>query len=212
MPHATGVFPIRITVYNDNCYNSVVADDHKETVFVCKAGVVEDATLYRHRMKVEHGFTIFDIEQDGNCVFSAFSHQIYGDPAFHFLIRDKCCTFMEKSREQFEPYIFTDSNLYSDFSEYLTYMRAPGIWGSQLEIEALSRMYQRKIEIYDQQTTPRITCDEIVTYNNDLPPIRISFRNRVHYDSVVTDDHGQTVVNSDDAGIIEDAALVLLTN
>ena len=212
VPHATGVCPIRITVYNDNCYNSVVADDHKETVFVCKAGVVEDATLYRHRMKVEHGFTIFDIEQDGNCVFSAFSHQIYGDPAFHFLIRDKCCTFMEKSREQFEPYIFTDSNLYSDFSEYLTYMRAPGIWGSQLEIEALSRMYQRKIEIYDQQTTPRITCDEIVTYNNDLPPIRISFRNRVHYDSVVTDDHGQTVVNSDDAGIIEDAALALLTN
>ena len=62
-----------VTVYNDNCYNSVVADDHKETVFVCKAGVVEDATLYRHRMKVEHGFTIFDIEQDGNCVFSAFS-------------------------------------------------------------------------------------------------------------------------------------------
>ena len=119
---------------------------------------------------------------------------------------------MEKSREQFKPYIFTDSNLYSDFSEYLTYMRAPGIWGSQLEIEALSRMYQRKIEIYDQQTTPRITCDEIVTYNNDLPPIRISFRNRVHYDSVVTDDHGQTVVNSDDAGIIEDAALALLTN
>ena len=51
-----------------------------------------------------------------------------------------------------------------------------------------------------------------MTYINDLPPIRISFRNRVHYDSVVTDGHGQTVVNSDDAGIIEDAALVLLTN
>ena len=51
-----------------------------------------------------------------------------------------------------------------------------------------------------------------MTYINDLPPIRISFRNRVHYDSVVTDGRGQTVVNSDDTGIIEDAALVLLTN
>ena len=51
-----------------------------------------------------------------------------------------------------------------------------------------------------------------MTYINDLPPIRISFRNRVHYDSVGTDGHGQTVVNSDDAGIIEDAALALLTN
>ena len=88
-------------------------------------------------------------------------------------------------------------------------MRAPGIWGSQLEIEALSRMYQSKVEIYDQQTTPRITCDENVTYNNDLYPICISFRNRVHYDSIVTDDHSQTVLNSDDAGILEDAALAL---
>ena len=69
VPHAMGLSPLRITVENDNCYNSVVADDHKETVFVCKAGLVEDATLYRHRMKVEHGFTICDIEQDGNCVF-----------------------------------------------------------------------------------------------------------------------------------------------
>ena len=118
---------------------------------------------------------------------------------------------MEKSREQFEPYIFTDSNLYSDFSEYLTYMRAPGIWGSQLEIEALSRMYQRKVEIYDQQTTPRITCDENVTYHNGLPPIRISFRNRVHYDSVVTDDHGDTILKSADFGKIEKAALVPFT-
>ena len=73
-------------------------------------------------------------------------------------------------------------------------------------------MYQRKVEIYDQQTTPRITCDENVTYHNGLPPIRISFRNRVHYDSVVTNDHGLTVVDSDDAGIIEDAALALLTD
>ena len=91
-------------------------------------------------------------------------------------------------------------------------MRTPGIWGSQLEIEALSRMYHRKVEIYDQQTTPKLTCDENVSYRNDLPPIRISFRNRVHYDSVVTADHARTVVNSDDAGIIEDAALALLTN
>ena len=212
VPHATGLSPLRITVDNDNCYNSVLADDHKKTVFVCKAGLVEDDTLYRHRMKVEHGFTICRIQQDGNCVFSAFSHQIYGDPSFHLLIRDKCCTFMEKSKEKFQPFISKDSNLYSDFSEYLTYMRTPGIWGSQLEIEALSRMYHRKVEIYDQQTTPRLTCDEDVSYRNDLPPIRLSFQNRVHYDSVVTADHVWTVVNSDDAGIIEDAALALLTN
>ena len=44
----TALSPLRITLDKDNYYNSVVTDDHENTVFVCHAGVFEDATLFRH--------------------------------------------------------------------------------------------------------------------------------------------------------------------
>ena len=204
----TGISPLRLALDNDKYYSSVVADDHKKTVFVCKPGDIEDVKLYHFAMKVELGFTISPIAEDGNCLFSSFGHQIYGNPGLHGPIRDICCAFMELHPEKFESFINVDTDLYTDYSQYLTYMRKPGIWGSQVEIEALSQIYQRKVEIYDQTTIPRITCDAHVTYNNEFHPIRISFRNRVHYDSVVTNDHGDTILKSADFGKIEKAALV----
>ena len=203
--HDAGLFPLRLTVDNDNFYKSVVTDHHEKTKFVCGAGVFEDNALYTHAMKVEHGFTIHFIPEDGNCLFSAFGHQIYGDKDLHARIRDKCCAFIEIHAEEFKPFINFD--FYADFSHYLTYMRTLGKWGTNLEVEALSRIYKRKVEVYEGQTTPRLLCDDLVTYNNDLPPVRISYRNGVHYDSVITEDHGDKILNKADFGKIEGAAL-----
>ena len=91
-------------------------------------------------------------------------------------------------------------------------MRTIGKWGTNLEVEALSRIYQRKVEVYEGNITPRLLCDDIVNYNNELPPVRISYKNGQHYDSVVTDNHRDTILNSSDFGIIEEAALIPLTN
>ena len=82
--------------------------------------------------------------------------------------------------------------------------------GDNKEITALSEIYQRRVEIYDQQTTPRQTFSNSVNFGNDLVPIRISFKNGNHYDSVVSDNHGETLFNKDDAGKHEDAVLLSL--
>ena len=42
----TGLFPLRLTVDNDNFYKSVVTDDLEKTKFVCGVGVFEDAALF----------------------------------------------------------------------------------------------------------------------------------------------------------------------
>ena len=208
--HDAGLFPLRLTVDNDNFYKSVVTVHHEKTKFVCGAGVFEDNALYIHAMKVEHGFTIHLIPEDGNCLFSAFGHQIYGDKDLHARIRDKCCAFIEIHAEEFKPFINFD--FYVDFSHYLTNMRTLGQWGTNLEVEALSRIYQRKVEVYEGETTPRLLIDGDVNYNNDLPPVRISYRNGVHYDSVITEDHGDNILNKADFGKIEGAALNPQTN
>ena len=91
-------------------------------------------------------------------------------------------------------------------------MRTLRTWGDNPEITALSELYQRPVEIYAQHTTPRITFSDSVNYDNDLPPIRVSFKNGNHYDSIVSEDHGNTVLNIDEAGEFEDAVLASLGN
>ena len=89
----TGLFPLRLTVDNDNYYKSVVTDDHEKTMLVCGLGVFEDAALFRHAMKLEHNFKTHDIPNDGNCLFGAISLQVYGDVRFYGLFRYSpiCC-------------------------------------------------------------------------------------------------------------------------
>ena len=95
---------------------------------------------------------------------------------------------------------------------YLDTMRTLRTWGDNLAITALSELYQRRVEIYAQQTTPRITFSDSVVYNNELPPIRVSFKNGNHYNSVVAENHNDTTLNSQQAGELEDAVLASLNS
>ena len=208
--HGNGLPPIRITVDNGNHYCSVVSEDHKKTVFITR-GVFEEPVMFQHSMKVQHGFKICKVNDDGNCIFSAFAHQVYGDASFHALVREKCCDYMALYRERFTAFIDTEEN-YLNFSHYLDNMRTLRTWGGNLEITALSELYQRPVEVYAQQTTPRTTFSDSVNYDNDLPPIRVSFKNGNHYDSIVSEGHGNSVLNIDEAGVFEDAVLASLGN
>ena len=90
-------------------------------------------------------------------------------------------------------------------------MRTLGTWGDNLEIIALSELYQRPVEVYDQQTTPRNIFSDSVNYASVETPIRITYvHGRTHYDSVVSEDHCDTLLNKDDAGVFEDAVLMSL--
>ena len=204
-----GLPPIRITVDNGNHYCSVVSEDHEKTVLIT-LGVFEEPVMFQHALKVNLGYRICKVKDDGNCIFSAFSHQIYGDACFHALIRDKCCDYMDLYRERFQDFIDTEKH-YANFSHYLNNMRALRTWGGNLEITALSELYQRPVEVYAQQTTPRTTFSDSVTYDNDLPPIRVSFKNGNHYDSIVSEDHGNTILNVAEAGEFEETVLASLS-
>ena len=63
--HGNGLPPIRITVDNGNHYCSVVSEDHKKTVFITR-GVFEEPVMFQHSMKVQHGFKICKVNDDGN--------------------------------------------------------------------------------------------------------------------------------------------------
>ena len=205
-----GLSPLRITIDDDNFYDSVLTDGHEDTVFVCDAGVFEDATLFRHAMRVERNFEIQKVPDDGNCLFSAISHQVYGDICFHDLIREKCCKYMQLHATRFREFVDTDTQ-YVNFKDYLNQMGTLGTWGDNLEIIALSELYQRLVEVYDQQTIPRNILSDAIDYANIEAPIRITYVNgRTHYNSVVSGNHCDTLLNRDEAGVYEDCVLASL--
>lgn len=57
-----------------------------------------------------------------------------------------------------------------------------GIWGDDVEIQALSEIYNRPIEIYLYSVKPMRTFHEVSYNRND--PIKLSYHGKSHYNSV----------------------------
>ena len=134
-----------------------------------------------------NNFEIKEIDGDGNCLFRAVSDQVYGTDEYYNIIRDKCMDYMEIQKKFFKLFIE------GDFDDYIQKKRKNGIWGDdiELELEALSEIYNRPIEIYSGNASP-IKCFHenkdnsgyITKDGNINTPIRLSYHGRKHYNSV----------------------------
>ena len=61
------------------------------------------------------------------------------------VVRDKCMNYINVSKDYFKDYISTD---FETFEQYVTRKSRNGIWGDDVELQALSEIYDRAIEIY----------------------------------------------------------------
>ena len=138
---------------------------------------------------------IKDIVGDGNCMFRAISDQVYGSEEKYDLLRQKCMDYLLIERDFFEQFVEGGKN---GFDEYINMKRKNGVWGDDIELQALSEIYNRPIEIYSNSTKPLKTFHENKNefktegnekINNDLNdfvmPIRISYHGKNHYNSIV---------------------------
>lgn len=128
----------------------------------------------------ESALKIFPIDGDGNCMFRAVSHQLYGDSQYHGLIRARTIEYMGIERDYFSHFI--EGGL-ERFDEYLEYKATNGAWGDDTEIQAMSEIYDRPFHIYTYSATPMRTFHEI---EGHLAPIRVSYHGKCHYNSVIS--------------------------
>lgn len=61
-------------------------------------------------------------------------------------------------------------------------MRQDGTWGDDVEIQAISEIYSRPIEIYVFGSKPIRTFHE--DNDNNIEPIRLAYVGSCHYDSI----------------------------
>ncbi|KAF9684658.1 hypothetical protein SADUNF_Sadunf04G0141500 [Salix dunnii] len=126
-------------------------------------------------IRLSKGLEVKRMLEDGNCLFRAVTDQVYGDSEMYDLARQMCVDYMEKERDHFSQFIT------EGFTSYCKRKRRDKVYGNNVEIQALSEMYNRPILIYSYSTEPI----NIGSYNTDTPPIQLSYHHGNHYNSLV---------------------------
>ncbi|VDM72352.1 unnamed protein product [Strongylus vulgaris] len=148
-------------------------------------------------LKRTRGFEIRPVRGDGSCMFRAVADQLYADQEMHGEVRRLCMDYMvglmftafclrydylviqARNRDHFAPFVA------EDFSSYIARKRRPGQHGNHVELQAISEMFARPIEIYEYSENPRNIFYPTINRLEVLVPIRLSYHGSSHYNSVV---------------------------
>lgn len=87
-----------------------------------------------------------NIEGDGNCLFRAIGSQLYGESDCHNIIRSACMDYVELNKEAFSGFVHEHPSI----ERYIQEKRRPGVWGDNIEIQALSDLYSIPVYIYEK--------------------------------------------------------------
>lgn len=127
------------------------------------------------------GLKVKVVAGDGNCLFRSVSDQIYGSENFHALVRESCMNYISLEKEFFSQYIIGGLEAFED---YVVHKRQNAVWGDDLEIEALSEIYELPIAIYAYDDKPMRTFHETSNEGTRTRPVQLSYHGRSHFNSV----------------------------
>ncbi|GBG34546.1 OTU domain-containing protein 5 [Hondaea fermentalgiana] len=130
------------------------------------------------------GMEVVPMAPDGNCLFRAVSHQVYGTAEHHRLVRASCMDYMESERAYFEPFVVGGA---ARFGAYIANKRRNAVWGDDIEIQAMCEIYDRPAQVmaYDSHLgAKQLRTFHETTRGRSRPPIILSFYGGGHYDSI----------------------------
>ena len=140
---------------------------------------IEQENKFRFNL-MKKQYCLHLVKRDGNCLFSSISDQVYGTEQHSKIIREKCMDYIEKNKLFYSQFIEGGE---AKMPAYIERKRKTGIWGDNLEIQALSEIYNRPIEIYVKTDKPiRSFCN--IGFDKKFP-IKISYHGNKHYNSMV---------------------------
>ncbi|KAK6588027.1 cysteine protease [Cryptosporidium xiaoi] len=84
------------------------------------------------------------MKNDGNCLFRAISFQLYETDEYHEIIRSFCMDVVEINKDSYSNFV----SEYLNVESYISEKRKLGVWGDNIEIQAMSELYHIPIYIY----------------------------------------------------------------
>ncbi|ERE65170.1 putative UDP-N-acetylglucosamine transferase subunit ALG13 like protein [Cricetulus griseus] len=122
------------------------------------------------------------IAKDASCLFRAISEQLFYSQIHHLHIRRVCVSYMKENQQAFESYVE------GSFEKYLERLGDPKESAGQLELRALSLIYNRDFILYRYPGKPPMQ----VTDNGFEEKILLCYSNNGHYDSVYSKEFQST--------------------
>lgn len=138
---------------------------------------LERERMFEINIRRTMGLEVRKMLGDGNCMFRAIADQVYGDPEMYDVVRQACIDYMERERDHFSQFVT------ENFTSYCRRKRRDKVYGNNVELQAFCELYNRPILVYSYGTEPINTFQG--TYATDTPPIRLSFHQSNHYNSLV---------------------------
>ncbi|KAL0123239.1 hypothetical protein PUN28_007681 [Cardiocondyla obscurior] len=131
---------------------------------------------FEKRLK-KKGLVLKKMAEDGACLFRAVADQVYGDQEMHGIVRKHCMDYIASNQEFFSHFVA------EDFSTYVDRKRQEYVHGNHIEMQAMSEMYNRSIQLYCYSAEPINIFHTMVESDNE--PIRLSYQRNSHYNSIV---------------------------
>lgn len=89
--------------------------------------------------------------------------------------------YIESEKDFFVQFIIGGEHY---FEEYIEKKRLDGVWGDDIELQAMCEIYNRPIEIYAYRAEPMRTFHEEQHHGQSTKPIRLSYHGSEHYNSI----------------------------
>ncbi|KAL1129622.1 hypothetical protein AAG570_012567 [Ranatra chinensis] len=168
-------------------YNSGDEYDSSQKAKITEAEWIEEDRSFEKKMR-KRGFLVKKMSEDGACLFRAVADQIYGDQDMHPEVRKHCMDYIATNSDYFSQYVT------EDFNKYVNRKRLEYTHGNHIEMQAMSEMYNRTIEVF---CYGKGICFNPINifhgmHKTDNEPIRLSYQRGSHYNSIV-DPHKATI-------------------
>jgi hypothetical protein len=152
--------------------------------------ITEFSDRHTHYINSLHrqGYEVVKVSGDGNCLFRAVSHQVYGTDEYHDIVRAKCMDYMEVNSTFFSQFVIGGAE---QFRHYLEAKRTLGCWGDDPEIQAMSELYKRSAQIWAYDSVNGAKALRTFHESSDASSsgygkiMRLSYYGGGHYDSVI---------------------------
>lgn len=126
---------------------------------------------------IQYGLRVLEIDGDGNCLFRAVCDQLEGSQGNYRQYRNEAIDYIVQNKDDFAPFIDDDQT----FDEYIEEMSEDGIWGGNLELQALAMRYRFNVIVH-QLDAPIFS---IANFDQDsVRTIHLSYHLGEHYNSV----------------------------
>lgn len=164
-------------------YNSGDEYDFSHKTKRTEAQWIEEDRNFEKKMR-KRGFLVKKMGEDGACLFRAVADQVYGDQDMHGVVRKHCMDYIALNSDYFSQYVT------EDFDTYVNRKRLDCTHGNHIEMQAMSEMYNRTIEVFCYGKDPINIFHGV--HQSDNEPIRLSYQRGSHYNSIV-DPHKATI-------------------